>query len=164
MATKIETMEMHLTEIEKMLREKATTAKKYEVVDVLLHDIQYCVRHMDVFEYGADFVSNLLKVCQMKKAGYKALENQVVKNTQRVLARRILEVMTGREVVDCDCTDVKETVLPDARYLYQGKSTWLRKCKHDYTVHFKAGKNGNVPEYEEVTKMMSLLIDEAESA
>ena len=159
---KFEIMEFQLGKIEVKLTEKATTAQKKQVVEKLMDDLHYCVDHMDEAEFGRVFVRNIAIAAGVVEGEYTSLGNVVVRNTQRVMIGRIKAILNGRREADPDCTNRQETLLPGSRWAYMGNCCYLRRCKHDVTVHFKCGKRGSVPTYDEVSSKLKGLIEEAE--
>ena len=135
---------------------------KKQGVEKLMQDLRYCVEHMDEGEYGIVFVRNIAIAAGVAEGEYTALGNAIVRNTQRVMIGRVKAVLNGHKEADPDCTNRNETLLPGSRWAYLGYSCYVRRCKHDVTVHFKCGKRGSVPTYDEVSGKLKGLIEEAE--
>lgn len=144
--------------------EMANTQRKQEVATQVVNDIRYAVDHMDETEYGIDFIHNLAVATGVVDGEYNKIEDGIVRNTQRELIGRIQSLTNGRRQKDPDCTQKKDTLLPGSEWVYRGLWSFVRRCKHNFTVHFKCGKHGSVPHFEEVAKRMQELIEEAEAA
>jgi len=138
-------------------------ARKMEEAKELLADINYCLRHMEESAFGRDFLSNLLIAVGAQDGEYAKLSDYIVRNTQREVVNRMRALMTGKKVKDLECTDVRDTMLPGSNWIYRGYCRFMRRCRHDYTVHFKCGKNGNVPKFDEVATMFEELIEDSEN-
>ena len=75
---------------------------------------------------------------------------------------RMQSFLNGQPVADPDCTNFNDTLLPGSNWVYIDYCCYVRRCKHDLTVHFKCGKRGNVPHFETVTEKLRKLIEETE--
>ena len=161
-----EMIKSQLDSIKAKLMEKASTQAKKEVAEKIASDLEYAVRHMDEGEYGVVFVRNIMVAMQLAKPGtsYTRLGNAIVRNTQRVLLSEIKSLVRGRKVEDTECTDKADTLLPGSRWYYMGWCVYLRRCVHDITVHFKCGKHGAMPTFDEMARELKEIIDEAEEA
>lgn len=154
--------EEQLKGVESKLNGMASTVRKEELVARLIKDIRYSLKHIDETEYGIDLIHNLAVATGVLDGEYNKIEDGIVRNTQRVLLHRIASLQSSRRLRDADCTDIKDTVLPGSNWVYRGWCAFVRRCKHDFTIHFKCGKRGNVPHYEEVAEQMKELIEESE--
>lgn len=161
-----EVIKSQLASIRARLMEKASTQARKEAAEKIARNLEYAVRHMDECEYGQIFVRNIMVAMQLANpgTGYTKLENAIVRNTQRVLLCQIRSLMRGSKCEDAECTNVADTLLPGSRWYYMGWCVYLRRCVHDITVHFKCGKHGGMPTFEEVTRELKEFIDEAEEA
>ncbi len=132
-------------------------AKKKEALSEWNEKVAYCLRHMDLDEYGRDMLHNLMVFCGAIEAKRIEIDNRIVVNTEYALCVQLKEIMGVKrsrlqDIVD---VDVRDTLLPRGQWLWRGYRSYVRRTHHGLELRLIAETHGDQQDLG--TKMLRML-------
>lgn len=117
-----------------------TKGKKEKAVAKWMSDLRYSLGHMDESEYGFGFLRNIEAYLDIHDDEYVEIADRVVNNTLFELCNRLEELLKlpASKLTKLVKRDVRETLLPESRWLYRGWRCYLKRNKHSFTVQMVA--------------------------
>jgi len=114
---------------------KKVAEKKMEALTKWIEKLNWCLERMDEVEYGRDFLHNITVSAGLSQENYKEINDRIVNNTQVQMCRELADIMGVKRhpVLQMMAENVKETVMPDGKWMLREYRLFMCKNKHSVT-------------------------------